>query len=434
MTVSAKRSSVFKGITRNVAALALVSLLTDISSEMLIYLVPLYLANVLLAGPAIIGLIEGIAESAAAALKLVSGALSDRLGRRKLLVGIGYGSSTVAKVLFVVASVWPLVLLARLGDRLGKGIRTAPRDALIADSTDAAYRGRAFGFHRAMDTLGAFLGVLAALVIVLVAAGGERELDGPTFHLIALIALIPAALAVGVIFVGVRDVRRAPQATAAGESAPARTRWQRLVATARQLPKPFWLFIAANTLFALGNSSDAFLALRTQQLGAVLTDLLLMIVAMNLVDTLISFPAGALSDRFGRRAPLAIAWLIYAAAYAGFALAASPIAAAGLWILYGAYYGINEAVGRAYIADVTPANLRATGYGILNAAIAAAVLPASLVAGLLWDAYGPPAPFFVGAGFAVAAVVVLLLIRTRRRTRNERLGASAEVLAGSPEI
>ena len=380
---------------------------------MLVYLVPLYLANVLLAGPAIIGLIEGIAESAAAALKLVSGALSDRLGRRKLLVGIGYGSSTVAKALFVVATSWPLILLARLGDRLGKGIRTAPRDALIADSTDAQYRGRAFGFHRAMDTLGAFFGVIAALVIVVVAAGGESRLDGPTFQLIALVALVPAALAVGVIFVGVRDVRRAPKATTV-ESAPAGGRRQRLVATARQLPRPFWLFIAANTLFALGNSSDAFLALRTQQLGAVLTDLLLMIVAMNLVDTLISFPVGVLSDRFGRRAPLAIAWLVYAAAYAGFALAASPIAAAGLWILYGAYYGINEAVGRAYIADVTPADLRATGYGILNAAIAVAVLPASVVAGLLWDAYGPPVPFWVGAAFALAAVVVLLLTRTQR--------------------
>lgn len=379
---------------------------------MLVYLVPLYLANVLLAGPAIIGLIEGIAESAAAVLKLVSGALSDRLGRRRLLVGIGYGSSTVAKALFVVANSWPLILVARLGDRLGKGIRTAPRDALIADSTDEPYRGRAFGFHRAMDTLGAFFGVLAALVIVIVAAGGEQKLDAPTFQLIALIALIPAVLAVGVIFVGVRDVRRTPQVKAA-ESATAGSRWQRLLASAHQLPTAFWMFVAANTLFALGNSSDAFLALRTQQLGAVLTDLLLMILAMNLVDTLISFPAGALSDRFGRRAPLAIAWLVYAAAYAGFALAGSPIVAAGLWILYGAYYGINEAVGRAFIADVTPANLRATGYGILNAAIAVAVLPASLVAGLLWDAYGPPVPFWFGAAFALAGVVVLLLIRTR---------------------
>jgi MFS family permease len=302
------------------------------------------------------------------------------------------------------------VLIARVGDRFGKGIRTAPRDALIADSTDERYRGRAFGFHRAMDSLGAFFGVIAALVVVVVFAAGETRLDAQTFNLIALLALIPAVLAIGVIFVGVRDVKRA--AGPAASAAP-QTRWTRIRAEAARLPRPFWLFIGANTLFALGNSSDAFLALRTQQLGAVLTDLLLMIIAMNLVDTLVSFPAGALSDRFGRRAPLAAAWLIYAVAYAGFAFAGSTIAATGLWILYGAYYGINEAVGRAFIADVTPADLRATGYGILNAAIAVAVLPASLVAGLLWDAYGPPVPFWFGATFALAAVVVLLLIRTR---------------------
>lgn len=378
---------------------------------MLVYLVPLYLANVLLASPSIIGLIEGVAESTAAGLKLISGALSDRLGKRRLLVGIGYGGSTIAKVLYLFASSWPIVLIARVGDRFGKGIRTAPRDALIADSTDAQYRGRAFGFHRAMDSLGAFFGVIAALIVIVTYAAGENRLDAHTFNLIALLALIPAVFAIGVIFIGVHDVRRS-RAAAAVVAAP-QTRWAHIRSEAARLPRPFWLFIAANTLFALGNSSDAFLALRTQQLGAVLTDLLLMIIAMNLVDTLVSFPAGALSDRFGRRAPLAAAWLIYAAAYAGFAMAGSTLAATGLWILYGAYYGINEAVGRAYIADVTPNDLRATGYGILNAAIAVAVLPASLVAGLLWDAYGPPVPFWFGATFALAAVVVLLLIRTR---------------------
>jgi len=320
-----------------------------------------------------------------------------------------------------VATSWPIVLIARVGDRLGKGIRTAPRDALIADSTDERYRGRAFGFHRAMDSLGAFLGVIAALAVIVVFAAGENKLDAQTFNLIAGLALIPALLAIGVIFVGVHDVKRDSKII---EPALSQSRWARIKAEAARLPRPFWLFIIANTLFALGNSSDAFLALRTQQLGAVLTDLLLMIIAMNLVDTLVSFPAGALSDRFGRRAPLAAAWLIYAAAYAGFALAGSSIAAEGLWILYGAYYGINEAVGRAFIADVTPADLRATGYGILNAAIAVAVLPASLVAGLLWDAYGPPVPFWVGASFALAAVVVLLLIRTRSKPHMTTLAAA----------
>lgn len=416
------RTAVRKGITRNVVALALVSLLTDVSSEMLVYLVPLYLANVLTASPTIIGLIEGAAESAAAGLKLASGAISDRIGRRRLLVGVGYGSSTLAKALFLVASSWPLVLLARVGDRLGKGIRTAPRDALIADSTDAAYRGRAFGFHRAIDTLGAFFGVLAAFLIVGAAQAGDNQLDANTFQLIVLISLVPASLAVAVIFIGVRDVRRASTggsaAVPSAQSAPTGTRWQRLRATARRLPPPFWLFVAANTLFALGNSSDAFLALRTQQLGAVLTDLLLMIVAFNLVNALVSFPAGVLSDRFGRRAPIAVAWLVYAVAYAGFAIASSTTVAAGLWILYGAYYGINEAVGRAFIADVAPADLRATGYGILNAAIAFAVLPASVVAGVLWDVINPSAPFWFGAACAAMAVIVLGLVRPMRGSPN----------------
>ncbi len=196
-----------KGITRNVVALALVSLLTDISSEMLVYVIPLFLANVLAASPSIIGLIEGLAESTAAVLKLVSGAISDRIGRRRLLVGLGYGTSVFAKAVYLVANSWPVVLVARLGDRLGKGIRTAPRDALIADSTDAAYRGRAFGFHRAMDTLGAFFGVLAAVVVVAASEGSASLLDENTFHTLVLLSLIPGVLALLVIGVGVHDIR-----------------------------------------------------------------------------------------------------------------------------------------------------------------------------------------------------------------------------------
>lgn len=406
-----------KGITRNVAALAVVSLLTDVSSEMLVYLVPLYLANVLAASPSIIGLIEGTAESIAAILKLASGAVSDRIRQRRLLVAIGYGSSTIAKTLFLVASSWPIVLLARIGDRLGKGIRTAPRDALIADSTDERYRGRAFGFHRAMDTLGAFFGVFAAFLLVGMSQANAQLLDAPTFQRIVLIALLPAALAVVVIFIGVRDVPKpAPLKSAEPKTPALGSRRDRLVRAARALPTPFWMFVAANTLFALGNSSDAFLALRTQQLGVNVRDLLLMIVAFNATNAIISYPAGIVSDRFGRRIPIAIAWVVYGVSYAGFALAGSGTAAAALWILYGAYYGINEAVGRAFVADVAPAELRGTGFGILNAAVAFAVLPASVVAGLLWDSYGPPAPFWFGAVLSLAAVVLLILVRPVRRT------------------
>jgi MFS family permease len=413
--MTAIRATLGRGITRNVFALAVVSLLTDVSSEMLVYLVPLYLANVLAATPSIIGLIEGTAESVAGILKLVSGAVSDRLRRRRLLVALGYGSSAASKVLYLFATSWPIVFLARLGDRLGKGIRTAPRDALIADSTDEAYRGRAFGFHRAMDTLGAFVGVLAAFVIVGIGSAGAVLLDAETFHTIVLVALVPAVLAVVVIFLGVHDV----QITAVPRPDPVEAvanagRRERLMRSIRALPSSFWLFVAANTLFSLGNSSDAFLALRTQQLGVNLRDLLLMIVAFNAANALISFPAGVLSDRLGRKLPIALAWLVYAATYAGFALAGSGALTAGLWILYGAYYGINEAVGRAFVADVAPADLRATGYGVLNAAVALAILPASIIAGVLWDAFGPPTPFWFGAACALLAVVLLSFVRTRR--------------------
>ena len=408
------RAALGRGITRNVAALALVSLLTDVSSEMLVYLVPLYLANVLAATPSIIGVIEGTAESVAGILKLLSGAISDRIRRRRLLVGLGYGSSAVAKVLYLFASSWPIVLLARVGDRLGKGVRTAPRDALITDSTEEPYRGRAFGFHRALDTLGAFIGVLAAFLIVGAAAGSAQLLDASTFQTIVLIALVPAFLAVVVIFLGVKDVPPDADQPPKVVSGSTGGRRERVLRAVRALPMPFWVFVAANALFSLGNSSDAFLALRTQQLGVTVRDLLLMIVVFNATNALVSFPAGALSDRLGRKRPIAVAWLIYAASYAGFALAGSGFATTGLWILYGAYYGINEAVGRAFVADVAPADLRATGFGVLNAAVAVAILPASLVAGLLWDNVGPHAPFWFGAACALLAVVALAMVRPIR--------------------
>ncbi len=178
-----------------------------------------------------------------------------------------------------------------------------------------------------------------------------------------------------------------------------------------ELPTPFWIFVAANLIFALGNSSDAFLALRTQGLGVALRDLLLMIVAFNAANALIAFPVGALSDRIGRRGLIALAWIVYAVSYAGFALVSTGGWTAGLWILYGAYYGINDAVGRAYVADVAPSHLRATGYGILNFAVALAVLPASVVAGVLWDAIAPAAPFWFGAACAAAAVVCLGFVK-----------------------
>jgi MFS family permease len=406
---TAIRSGLTRGITRNVVALGVVSLLTDVSSEMLVYLIPLFLANVLIASPSIIGVIEGTAESASSLLKLASGAISDRIQRRRLLVGIGYGSSTASKFLYLIASGWPLVFVARLGDRVGKGLRTSPRDALIADSTPPEARGVAFGLHRAMDTVGAVVGVAVAALVVSASQGGAVVLAADTFRLLVLVALVPGALAVLAIVVGVRDVPRGKVSTSESSiesddlsTVRSRRMW-------RRFPVQFWLFVVAGGLFALGNSSDAFLSLRSQQLGLDVRDLLLAIVGFNLANALVSWPIGALSDRIGRRPLVGLAWAIYAVGYAGFALAGSAEWVGLLWLLYGTYYGVNEAVGRALVADLAPPDLRATGYGIVNTAVGLLVLPASILAGLLWDRIAPSAPFWFGAGCAAAALVLLIV-------------------------
>jgi MFS family permease len=407
-----------------VVALGLVSLFTDISSEMLVYVIPLFLANVLLAPAAVIGLIEGVAESTASILKLISGALSDRLGRRRFLVGLGYGTSVVAKTFYLVATIWPVVLLGRVGDRLGKGIRTSPRDALIADSTTPENRGVAFGFHRAMDTTGAFAGVLVAAAVIWAMEGDATRLTGDAFRALVLLALVPGLLAVATIVVGVRDVRRdAKPAAPATASAPAASVvLRRTVGTAsdwRRFPAPFWLFILANALFTLGNSSDAFIALRSQNLGLTLLALLLTIVAFNATNAIVAWPAGALSDRIGRRGLIAAAWLIYAACYAGFAIATSAAWVLPLWVAYGTYYALSEGVGKAFVADLAPSDLRATGFGIFNAVQGAMILPASVIAGVLWSLIAPPAPFWFGAACSAAAVVLLLAtVRPGRRSED----------------
>jgi MFS family permease len=425
------RRALTRGITRNVVALGFVSLFTDISSEMLVYVIPLFLANVLLAPTAVIGLIEGVAESTASLLKLISGALSDRLSRRRLLVGIGYTTSVASKGLYLLATVWPVVLLGRVGDRFGKGIRTSPRDALIADSTAPEHRGVAYGFHRAMDTTGALGGVLVAAAVIWAVEGNATRLTADAFRILVLLALIPGVLAVATIVVGVRDVQGTPaagektaavwektaaakaDAPAAAEPAPisARELVRRIVGGVsewRRFPRPFWLFIAANALFTLGNSSDAFLALRSQNLGLSLLALLLAIAAFNATNAIVAWPAGALSDRIGRRGLIALAWIIYAACYAGFALATSAIWVAPLWIAYGTYYALSEGVGKAIVADLAPGELRATAFGILNAVQGTMILPASVIAGVLWSAVAPPAPFWFGAACAAAAAALLL--------------------------
>jgi MFS family permease len=383
----------------------------------------------------VIGLIEGVAESTASILKLISGAVSDRIGRRRLLVGIGYGTSVAAKALYLVATVWPVVLIGRVGDRFGKGIRTSPRDALIADSTAPEHRGVAYGFHRAMDTTGAFAGVLVAAAVIWAMEGDAIRLTGDAFRVLVLLALVPGLLAIVTIVVGVRDVRRVPAdpaapPTAAGSAQAAVSaapvglvrRTIGSVSEWRRFPRPFWLFMLANALFTLGNSSDAFLALRSQNLGLTLLALLLTIVAFNATNAIVAWPAGALSDRIGRRGLIALAWLIYAVCYAGFAVATSAIWVVPLWVAYGTYYALSEGVGKALVADLAPTELRATAFGILNAVQGTMILPASVIAGILWSAIAPPAPFWFGAACAAAAVVLLL---ATVRPGGDRSGATS---------
>jgi predicted MFS family arabinose efflux permease len=276
-----------------------------------------------------------------------------------------------------------------------------------------------------MDTTGAVIGVALAALIVGIAQGDAATLDGETFRLLALAALVPGLLAVVIVVGGVQDVPRGPvvgsaplgSATAApavdavARDAPARDAPRGL----RRFPAAFWVFVAASGLFTLGNSSDAFIALRSQALGVSVRDLLLVVIAFNVVDAVVAWPVGALSDRIGRRRLIAVAWGLYAVTYAGFALAGGSVAVLPLWLLYGAYYGVNEAVGRALVADLARPDLRATAYGIVNAVTGLAILPASIVAGLLWDGIGQAAPFWFGAACAAGGLALLAFVHPPRR-------------------
>jgi MFS family permease len=383
-------------LPRNVWVLGFTSFFTDVSSEMLINLLPLFLANVLGAGTAVIGLIEGSAESAASLLKIVSGWLSDRLGRRKWLTVAGYSISTLLKPLLYFATSWPWVLGVRFGDRVGKGIRTAPRDALIADSIEERHRGLSFGVHRALDTAGAFCGILVAAALIWLMQASGRVLERSTFQVVVLVSIIPAVVAVLVLVFGAREVPRK------GEEARVPS------LTLQGLSPRFRGFMLILILFTLGNSSDAFLVLRAQQLGLSVLAVMGALLGLNLVYSLLSGPAGNLSDRVGRRKVIVGGWLVYGLVYLGFALAG---AGWQVWILYGVYgiyYGLTEGVARALVADIVLPEQRGTAYGVYNAAVGVTAFPASLIAGLLWRGYGPWAGFGPWAPFLFGAVLALL--------------------------
>lgn len=400
-------------LPKNVWALTVTSLLTDVSSEMIGNLLPLYLAGVLGVSTAIIGLIEGIAEASSSLLKIISGRISDRLGRRKSLTVLGYSISTLAKPFLVFASNWGIVLGVRFADRVGKGIRTAPRDALIADSTPPNNRGFAYGLHRAGDTFGAVLGLSIAILFIWLTQGWQSELNRNTFQTIVVLSFIPALLAVTILVIWTKDIphvekKRSPGKPKTGE-----------------LGLGYRNFLIAVTLFTLGNSSDAFIILLAKERGLSVVGVLVMLLTFNLVYSVVATPAGALSDKIGRRRLLIIAWLFYAFIYLGFALTTRVWQIWSLFLLYGIYYGVSEGVSKAYVADLVLPRVRATAFGIFYAAIALAALPASLIAGILWQGlgswsgFGPAGPFLFGALLAFLALIVLILAQIHAPTEFE---------------
>ena len=378
-------------LPRTVVALSLVSLFTDVSSEMIYPLIPAFLSTVLGAGALAVGTIEGAAETMAAILKLASGWWSDRLTRRKPLVLAGYLLASIARPLVAVAQSATQVLGIRLVDRVGKGIRTAPRDALIADAVDADMRGRAFGFHRAADHLGAVVGPLLAFALL----GFGLQMRS-----VFLIASVPAAIAVAVLVVGVREASR-PRASASAAAGP------RASKAPGKLRARFWIYLSILFLFTLGNSPDAYLLLRASDLGIPVAMAPLLWAMLHVVKSASSTPGGILSDRLGRRPLIVAGWLLYAAVYFAFGAATRPWHVWGLFAVYGIYFGLTEGVEKALIADIVPADRRGAAFGWYNLAIAIGALPASLLFGYIWESRGPATAFAVGAGLSLAAALAL---------------------------
>jgi MFS family permease len=380
-------------IGRTVKVLGLVSLLTDASSEMIYPLLPIFLTSVLGASAVFIGLIEGIAEGTASILKGFSGYFSDRIGKRKGLILAGYGLSAFTKPFFALAdSVWQ-VLLIRFTDRVGKGIRTAPRDALIADTTEPGIRGKAYGFHRAMDTLGAVIGPALAFLLMWLL----RDQGDAAYRWVFMAAFIPGLAAVVLIVFALRD-----------KPSGASARFPGLKLTG--FSRDYRMLLVVVAVFTLGNSSDAFLLLRAQELGMKPYIIPLAWMVFNLVYSLVSTPGGMLSDRIGRKKTLLLGFPLYALIYIGFGFAGKQVYIWGLLALYGVFYGLTHGCLSAYVADLTPADMKGTGFGLFHMTDGVFKVIASVLFGVIWQSSktnGPAAAFFFGAAMAVLATLLL---------------------------
>ena len=385
------------GFGKNVTVAGLVSFFMDISSEMIYPLVPLFLANVLGVNKSVIGLIEGIAESTASLLKVFSGWFSDRIGNRKWLMALGYGISTLSRPFLALATGWYQVLGSRFIDRFGKGVRTAPRDAIIAESADKAYLGRAFGFHRAMDTMGAVVGPALAFFFL--------GLFSDDYRKVFWLSMIPGVIAVLLIILFITEKKKAVS-----------LHTDRPKLTLKHFNWRFKFFVTIAALFAAGNSSDVFLILRAQQVGVSTLMIPIVYLLFNLIYSLSSIPAGMAADKFGKKRVILLGFVLFAALYYGFAVAGSVTAIWILFGLYGLFMGLTEGIQKAFLATIIPPDFKATAFGVYNTAVGLAMFPASLIGGWLWDHVSPSATFYFGATTAaISSAMFMVFIAVVRR-------------------
>jgi MFS family permease len=393
-------------LPRNVLALSFVALLNDTSSEIIYPLLPAFLALSLGASPFAIGLIEGFAESIASLLKLFSGYLSDRFSKRKLPVLLGYSLAAVTRPFLGFVTSWPQVLIVRMTDRVGKGIRGAPRDALIAESVPASERGFAFGFNRAADHFGAVLGPIVAFVLLSVIAADNKNPTLDEYQHVFLFASVPVVIGLFVIVFFVKEksvaatiVAHPPSLSLAG------------------FDGNFKRFLIVISLFTLSNSTDAFLLLRAADAGISPVMLPLLWMTLHISKVVSSLIGGDLSDRLGRKALITAGWIIYALVYAGFAFVTAAWQAWILFIVYGVYFGLTEGVEKAFVADMVPERKRGTAYGLYNLAFGITVFPASLLFGLVWTEFGPAPAFLASACVSITAILLLTTVRAEGETK-----------------